>query len=86
MYGFMYEHLSNHQDSQYDFHSGGSTVTVLLSVTEEWFSSLEHTVFFDHQKAFDSVPHRSLLKKTFALVATYCAWSLTVKLAAPKLL
>ena len=71
IYGLMYEHLSNHHllsDSQWGFRSGRSTVTALLSVTEEWLSALEYgqevcAVFFDYRKAFDSVPHLPLLKK-----------------------
>ena len=71
IYGLMYEHLYNHHllsDSQWGFRSGHSTVTALLSVTEEWLSALEHgkevcAVFFDYRKAFDSVPHLALLKK-----------------------
>ena len=67
----MYKHLSNHHllsDSQWGFRSGRSTVTALLSVTEEWLSALEYgqevcAVFFDYRKAFDSVPHLPLLKK-----------------------
>ena len=67
----MYEHLSNQQvltDSQWGFRSGRSTVTALLSVTQEWLSALERgqeigAVFFDYRKAFDSVPHRPLLEK-----------------------
>ena len=71
IYGLMYEHLSNQQvltDSQWGFCSGQSTVTALLSVTQEWLSALERgqeigAVFFDYRKAFDSVPHRPLLEK-----------------------
>ena len=71
IYGLMYEHLSNHHllsDSQRGFRSGRSTVTALLLVTEEWLSALEYgqevcAVFFDYQKAFDSVPHLPLLKE-----------------------
>ena len=71
IYGLMYEHLSNQQvltDSQWGFRSGRSTVTALLSVTQEWLSALERgqeigAVFFDYRKAFDSVPHRPLLEK-----------------------
>ena len=67
----MYEHLSNHHllsDSQWGFRSGRSTVTVLLSVTKEWFSALEYVqevcaVLFDYRKAFDSVCLLPLLKK-----------------------
>ena len=74
-YGLMYEHLSNHQelsDSQWGFRSGRSTVTALLSVTQEWLSALECgqelcAVFFDYQKAFNSVPHLPLLEKLESL-------------------
>ena len=57
-----------YQIHKWGFHSGCSTVTALLSVTEEWLSALEHgkevcAVFFDYRKAFDSVPHLPLLKK-----------------------
>ena len=75
IHGLMYEHLANQQelsDSQWGFRSGRSTVTALLSVTQEWLSTLEHghelcAVFFDYRKAFDSVPHRPLLEKLESL-------------------
>ena len=71
----MYEHLSNHHelsDPQWGFRSGRSTVTALLSVTQEWLSALEcgqeHcAVFFDYQKVFDNVPHLPLLEKLESL-------------------
>ena len=71
----MYEHLSNHQelsDPQWGFRSGRSTVTALLSVTQEWLSALECgqelcAVFFDYQKVFDNVPHLPLLEKLESL-------------------
>ena len=60
-----YHPLSN---KQWGFQSGKSTVTVLLSVTHDWFQALEAgqevcSIFFDLRKAFDSVPHRPLVDK-----------------------
>ena len=57
---------------QCGFHSGRSTVSALLSVTHDWHATLEQgqeacAVFFDYQKAFDSVPHRPLLSKLESL-------------------
>ena len=53
-------------EAQWGFLSGRSTTTALLSVTDCWHKHLEAgceicAVFLDLQKAFDSVPHRSLL-------------------------
>ena len=54
--------------TQWGFPSGRSTVTALLSVTQDWFTALESgkeicAIFVDYQKAFDSVPHAPLLAK-----------------------
>ena len=53
-------------ESQWGFLSGRSTTAALLSVTDCWHKHLEAgrevcAIFLDLQKAFDSVPHRSLL-------------------------
>ena len=53
---------------QWGFRSGRSTVSALLDATHQWFQSLDTgkevcAIFFDLRKAFDSVPHRSLLQK-----------------------
>ena len=53
-------------ESQWGFLSGRSTTSALLAVTDCWHKHLEAgqevcAIFLDLQKAFDSVPHRSLL-------------------------
>ena len=55
-------------DSQWGFQSGKSTVSALLSATQDWFTSLDQRkdiccVCFDLQKAFDTVPHGQLMTK-----------------------
>ena len=65
------DHLKEHRplsNKQWGFQPGKSTVTSLLSVTNEWFQALEKglevgAVFFDLRKAFDTVPHQLLLEK-----------------------
>ena len=71
MYNIMYDHLLNNNqlsDSQWGYRSGRSTVCALLSVTNDWFAELECgseicAVFFDYNKAFDSVPPPASLGK-----------------------
>ena len=53
---------------QWGFQPRKSTVAALLSTTQDWFQLLEKgkevgAVFFDFHKAFDTVPHRSLVDK-----------------------
>ena len=55
-------------DVQWGFQQKKSTVTALLSVTQDWLALLDqrkdtYCVFFDLQKAFDTVPHRKLMCK-----------------------
>ena len=50
---------------QHGFVSGRSCITQLLSVIETWTDAIDHhlttdTIYFDFQKAFDSVPHERL--------------------------
>jgi len=54
--------------NQWGFLRGRSAGSALLTVTDEWHQILEQKaeagmVFFDLKKAFDTVPHRSLLNK-----------------------
>ena len=59
----IFAHLSA---TQWAFLSGRSTVTALLSVTQDLFTTLESgkeicVIFFDYQNAFDSIPHAAKL-------------------------
>ena len=68
-------HLSNHLEinniltpHQHGFRKGFSTETQLISVLEDWLSSLDKRIRMDvllndFSKAFDSVPHQRLLLK-----------------------
>ena len=67
----IFDYLNEHtpvSDVQWGFQQKKSTVTALLSVTQDWLALLDqrkdtHCVFFDLQKAFDTVPHRKLMCK-----------------------
>ena len=68
-------HLSNHLEinniltpHQHGFRKGFSTETQLISVLDDWLSSLykqtmTDVLLIDFSKAFDSVPHQRLLLK-----------------------
>ena len=68
-------HLSNHLEinniltpHQHAFQKGFSTETQLISVLDDWLSSLDKqtmtdVLLIDFSKAFDSVPHQRLLLK-----------------------
>ena len=54
-------------DKQYGFISGRSTVLQLLTVVDKLTESIDNgidvdVIFFDFQKAFDTVPHRRLIE------------------------
>ena len=65
------EHMTtNHQfaEEQHGFVPGRSCMTQLITVIEEWSQSLQSNepvdvIYLDFRKAFDSVPHRRLVKK-----------------------
>ena len=59
-------------DAQHGFLPGRSCTTQLLATLEDWTRSLERGVpvdvaYLDFRKAFDSVPHRRLIKKLYGL-------------------
>lgn len=70
-------YLSNHLEinniltlHQHGFRKGLSTETQLISVLEDWLSSLDKCIrtdvlLIDFSKAFDSVPHQRLTKINF---------------------
>ena len=70
-YHIISDHLSNFHPlttCQWGFQPGKSTTAALLAVTHKWLQALDNglevcAIFFDLRKAFDSVPHRSLLAK-----------------------
>ena len=75
VYSLLWEHLVNHaplSECQWGFQAGKSTVALLLAATHDWQKVIDQggsvmSVFFDIQKAFDSVPHQRLLKRLVEL-------------------
>ena len=68
VYLFVYDYLSEHYPIARGFQPGKSCTTTLLTTTCDWYKAMENgkdvaTVFFDFQKAFDSVPHEPLISK-----------------------
>ena len=65
------EHLDEHHpisSLQWEFQKGKSTTLALLSVSHDWLTQLDTKkdvccIFFDFQKAFDTVPHKNLMDK-----------------------
>ena len=64
-------HLNTHNlitEHQWGFRSGRSTESILLKLTESWHKAYDNgkviaCLFIDFKKAFDVVPHNTLLKK-----------------------
>ena len=72
-------HLACHQ--QHGFSKGKSTTTNLLEALNIWSEALMHGIpldilFLDYSKAFDSVPHRRLVKQveSFGISGNALAW------------
>lgn len=68
-------------ERQYGFIKGSSTTLQLLTVMDKWTETLERgsmvdVVYFDFQKAFDTVPHRRLIELLYhyQLDATVVSW------------
>ena len=65
------DHLNEYHplsDAQWRFQKGKSALKALLSATHDWLTQLDQNkeiccVFFDFQKAFDTVSHRRLMDK-----------------------
>ena len=80
----MMEHLSSHKllsDSQFGFRKNRSTILQLLTVMEDWTEALDNnlqvdTVYMDFRKAFDSIPHKRLIKKLegYGINGTLLKW------------
>ena len=81
-------HLSNHLEindiltpHQHGFRKGFSTETQLISVLDDWLSSLDKqtmtdVLLIDFSKAFDSVPHQRLLLKLnyYGITSNSLSW------------
>lgn len=64
-------------NKQWGFLEGRSTITALIKCTDDWLRELELgndvcAIFFDFQKAFDSVPHEPLFNKLSTLNLDAC--------------
>ena len=75
MHSLLLKHLYDNDpisSAQFGFLKGRSTTGALVSVVNDWHNHLDNdldvcVIFFDLKKAFDSVPHMSLLNKLASL-------------------
>lgn len=77
-------HMKSHNlfsDKQYGFIEGRSTVLQLIRVLDEWTEMLDNgscvdVVYCDFMKAFDTVPHKRLVRKLnmFNISGCYSNW------------
>jgi len=82
------EHISAHLSrndlraaEQHGFTKGKSTTTNLLEALNVWTEALQHSipvdvVFLDYAKAFDTVPHKRLIRQvqSFGIEGTILKW------------
>lgn len=68
-------------DSQYGFRQNRGCILQLLKVVDEWSRDIDNNkqidcVYLDFQKAFDTVPHRRLIKKleSFGICGNILNW------------
>ena len=77
-------HLNSHNllsDCQYGFRQNRGCILQLLKVVDEWSKYIDMNkqidcIYLDFQKAFDTVPHKRLLKKleSFGITGTLLKW------------
>ena len=68
-------------DKQFGFLPGRSTTLQLLRAIDDWTSAIENghyteCIYTDFRKAFDTVPHRRLMKniKAYGIAPNICQW------------
>ena len=68
-------------DKQFGFLPGRSTTLQLLRAIDDWTSAIENghyteCIYTDFRKAFDTVPHRRLMKKikAYGIASNICQW------------
>ena len=68
-------------DRQFGFISGRSTSLQLLNVLDRWTQAIDQgksidVIYMDYMKAFDTVPHRTLMNKltAYSIENPMCQW------------